>query len=468
MIILPERTDVPLRLLDWQDRASETPEEDNLAILTGRGPGKSTMLRVFGIRSLAQHGADARVLLVRRTYKALAEHEEELDRLLRIVFGQVSYNRQEKIFRVPTGGTLELGQLEGAADYSKYQGRSFRLLLLDEIGEWPSLRYPRMLMSNLRGPAGVPLRTVIAGNPGGPGHVEVARTWVNGRRPWVPYTLDDGTEWITIAGISFDANPHVGDPDQYRRNLIASAGGDRALAAAWIAGDFSEIRGAFFGDLVGPHLVFPDDPEWKVPRGDDWLSYVSCDWGQSAPACAHLCAVPRRQGLRGPGGKVWPAQSRIVLEEVHSADPNDPSRGLNWPVSVLAEEILVACAKRNVRPQGCADDARGLGDETLCSEFRRFGLQVQRPNKSSRVAGWIRLKQFMASARDNDPDKAHLAINERCRYTLETLPALPRDRLRPEDCDSSANDHAADSLRYLLAYDPPICRVSRPAGAAIY
>lgn len=47
-----------------------------------------------------------------------------------------SYNAQEHVWRMPNGAYIELGQLESAADYAKYQGRSCTLVIVDEAGQF--------------------------------------------------------------------------------------------------------------------------------------------------------------------------------------------------------------------------------------------------------------------------------------------------------------------------------------------
>lgn len=41
----------------------------------------------------------------------------------------------DHLWRLPGGGTIELGQLESHSCYPKFQGRSFTLLLVDECGQ---------------------------------------------------------------------------------------------------------------------------------------------------------------------------------------------------------------------------------------------------------------------------------------------------------------------------------------------
>jgi hypothetical protein len=43
-----------------------------------------------------------------------------------------------------------------------------------------------------------------------------------------------------------------------------------------------------------------------------------------------------------------------------------------------------------------------------------------------------------------------LHITTGCPNLLRTLPAMPYDPHKPEDLDTHAEDHAADTLRYLV------------------
>jgi hypothetical protein len=61
----------------------------------------------------------------------------------------------------------------------------------------------------------------------------------------------------------------------------------------------------------------------------------------------------------------------------------------------------------------------------------------------------VKLKSMMAATRDKT-SAPRLYVSRRCKSTIQTLPMLPRDDTRIEDVDTSANDHAADALRYLV------------------
>ena len=164
---------------DFQKRAMLLPEEIDAFLGGGRGGGKSYALAILALRHAEQYGSAARILYIRRTYKGLADFELTPREIFSTVYGGAArYNSAEHVWRLPNGGYMELGQLETFADYAKYQGRSFTLLLPDEMGQWPDPALIDILRSNLRGPKGLPIRMVGAANPGGVGHHWLAHRYV--------------------------------------------------------------------------------------------------------------------------------------------------------------------------------------------------------------------------------------------------------------------------------------------------
>src|SRR5690606_14739240 len=121
-----------LHLTQFQHRLLSLPEEVDVFCGGGRGGGKSYGLALLALRHAEQYGERARVLYLRKTYAGLRDFELVTRELFGLVYGTAArYNAQEHIWRLPGGGYLELGQLEGPGDYPKYQGRSFTLLLID-------------------------------------------------------------------------------------------------------------------------------------------------------------------------------------------------------------------------------------------------------------------------------------------------------------------------------------------------
>lgn len=435
----------------YQARVLSVPENMDLFLGGGRGGGKSHCKALLILRHVEQYRERARVLYVRKTYKGLSDFELVLRQLFSAAYGSAaSYNASEHIFRLPYG-YVELAQVDSFAAYDKVQGRSFTLILVDEITQWATPQVVDLLRSNLRGPKDIPLRTVFAGNPGGAGHQWVASRYVLSARPWVPFQTYAGRPCVHAPSTFLD-NPHLDGAD-YRQQLQAACAGDQELFRAWTEGDWAVARGAFFAGCLSPERCAVD--RWTVvPFG--WGTYLAHDFGSSSPSATYL--LTRSPGATGPDGHFYPRGSLIALDELATARPHRPTEGLGWTVPRLAEAIREMSAKWKVRPTGVADDAifaraRGHSAATIADEFSRSGVMFSPAGKGSRKAGWERMRTMLSQA--GLADKPGLYISRSCEYAWETLPALPRDPRDIEDVDSSAPDHAADALRYGVIWQRP-------------
>lgn len=438
----------------FQTRAMAIPEAFDVFLGGGRGGGKSFLLCLLALRHAEQYREKARILYVRKTYRALADFEL----LTRDVFGQVygteaRYNATEGVWRFPGGGYMELAQLEGPQDYSKFQGRSFTMLLIDECGEYATPADLDRLRSNLRGPKDVPIRTVIAANPGGVGHAWLSKRFVFQAAPWVPFTEEaSGRQWV-YAPSNYTENDAL-DQDQYAAQLRAACPTDPELLRAWLAGDWAIARGAYFGSVIeesrnacDPWAFLPGgDNEWS----DKWRFYLAGDYGSSAPAVYYLCG--ESPGGQGPDGHYYSRGSVILIDECALVDPDDPNKGLGLIVPDQADRILTMCNKWKVPAQGVLDDAcfNKTGNQlgSIADEFRRAGVHFSKARKGGRIAGWEHMRRMLADA--GKPDVPGLYISRLCRYWWETVPYLARDPRKAEDLDSRGADHAADACRYAL------------------
>ncbi len=453
----------------FQSRVLRLPEDVNLFLGGGRGGGKSFLAALIILFHVFTYKHLAKILVVRNQHKANSDFEDLVEKLIRDAFGEKGYirNRQDHSIRLSNGAVIEFGEIN-AKSYPKYQGRQFSLLVVDEAGEFTSLAYVDKLQSNLRQP-GVPIRTIIISNPGGLQHATLAKRYVSGRVPWKEFDLK-GMPWIYCPSV-MDENPHL-DLEPYKNRIRMAAGNDDGLFKAWITGDWDAVSDAFFSDVLSSELWF-DDNEWRPPVGNvwdtGWHTGIAIDWGQSSPCITYYWAQPAAAGLRGPHGKHYPQGSFIVLGELALAHPDNPTMGLNWPPQMLAEQVLADCKRFNVMPKGPCDNARGLGDSSLIDQLRDYGVNCRVPQKD-RVSGWVQLKSMMKVASTYESDEPlpgpGLWLSDTCRYAAETLSTLPRNKLRIEDLDTNSPDHAADTLRYMVCYEPPVVRVGR--GAAVY
>lgn len=433
-----------IELNPFQQNLLAAPEQLDVFAGGGRGGGKSYGLALLALRHCEQYGDRARVLYLRKTYAGLRDFELVTRELFGLVYGTgARYNGTEHIWRLPNAGYLELGQLETHADYAKYQGRSFTLLLIDEAGQYAQPDMLDLMRSNLRGARDIPIRVVVAANPGGPGHHWIAKRYVFKTGPWKPFFEEKSKRNWIYAPSTYDGNQFI-DREQYRDQLESACPSDPELLRAWLTGDWAVNRGAYFAAVLdeGRNAV---DPWESIP--DDWQTWLAHDFGSAAPSATYILA-------QSPGdtheGKFYPRGSIVAVDELAVVRRDDLNKGLGWTASTTAEGILEMCKKWGVKPRGVADDAcfaqSGHSTGSIAEEFSKKGVYFTPARKGSRIAGWQMLRRLMADA--GKLDKPGLYLSRGCTYAWDTLPYLARDQKRVEDLDSTGPDHCADALRY--------------------
>lgn len=426
----------------FQAQVLAVPEDMNLFLGGGRGGGKSFAVMLLILRHCNQYKNRARVLVTRRRLKSLLQFAEELRALLRSAYGAgFTYNQNDNIFRLSNGATIALTHCESsAALQDTVQGMTFSLIVVDEAGEGPELPVIDALALTLRAP-GVPLRLILAGNPGGANHSALAERYVTGRAPWAPFEFAD-QQWV-YAPSTVDDNPHL--PEAYKRNFSVLAHTDPALYKAHRHGDWSAIVGDYFGGVWQHARAVFDHHE--LPPDCFGSLRLSIDWGSAAP-CASVLGGQLAYDVRLSDDRVMPKGSWVIYDEHVEADPKNISRGTGRTPGQIAPALHAMCARSGVRARGVIDSAAeartaGRAESSIGDLFREAGVRVSPARKGARVPRFELLKQLMANG--------EFFVASRCRYWLATVPALPRDPRNPEDVDSSANDHALDATSYLIA-----------------
>jgi hypothetical protein len=447
-----------IQLNDFQQRLLGVPEQYDLFLGGGRGGGKSYALALLALRHVEQYGEKARILYLRKTYKGLADFELVCRELFGTVYStSARYNAAEHVWTFPNGAYMELGQLETGSDYTKYQGRSFTLLLVDEAGQYGDPSLLDMMRSNMRGSKLIPIRMVIAANPGGPGHAWLAKRYVFQNGPWCVFNeVKSKRRWV-YAPSTFAGNALI-DREQYADALIASCPDDEELLRAWTDGDWAISRGAYFASCLAEDRNAINVWEALPDVSEGWDFYLSHDFGSAAPSVTYLIA-------KSPGsshdGKFYPRGSLILVDELAAVKKDNVNAGLGWTAAITAEAIKTElCNVWGIYPSGVADDAcfarNGATAGSIADEFAQKGVYFQPARKADRISGWQRMKRLLSDA--GGPDRPGLYISRRCEYFWATVPYLARDQKRAEDLDSSGADHAADACRYgllaeSLAYD---------------
>ncbi|MQS14511.1 hypothetical protein F7Q99_20135 [Streptomyces kaniharaensis] len=393
------------------------------------GGGKTKALLMEGIRACIRYPG-LRVGAFRRTYPELKESllAELAQAEYAAPLGAV-WNASEYELRFPNGSLLMFRYAESLKDATRRQGGQYQLILFDER----TLTAPEVcafLESRLRsGREDLPVLGIRSGtNPGGPGHGTVKARYIDSTAYGSKVITDQRDRTVRFIPSKLADNPHVNaEYADDLRNL------PEQLRKAFVDGDWDSFMGQAFGEWS--HDRHTLDPI-TIPA--EWRRVMGIDWGYAAPWAALWLAVDE-------DGRAW------VYRELYARQVGEQQQ---------AERILAAEAGETVGPRW-ADDAMWAtrGDaKPIARVYADHGVHLTEAGKGGRVAGWQRLRSYLADGPACPHHRAQgwetcprLHVFRTCENLIREIPALPfATSGDPEDVDSNASDHAADALRYAL------------------
>ena len=196
---------------------------DDWVILGGnRGGGKSfaILIEALGLVYNAQVKGKWQVLILRRTYKQLAELITRAKLLYPKIIKGGSFS--DYTFKYPNGSFIQFASCERDEDIEKYRGQEYSLIIMDELSHWSSDFCWQFLKGSNRNSAGYPNRMLGTSNP---------CQWVkamcqiddygNDSLVKKTYELDDGTKItkrLRFFKMSMDDNKHL--PKDYKQSMM--------------------------------------------------------------------------------------------------------------------------------------------------------------------------------------------------------------------------------------------------------
>jgi hypothetical protein len=371
------------------------------------------------------------------------------------------WNEAKFTWRMPGGGRLKFAYLEKVSDADNYQGKNVTDCWIEEVGLYPTSvgaeflpRPIARMKAVLRAPRGITTQMILSGNPGGPG-----QHWLSRRYGLIPFpvrpkivTVRSEAGEVTRAAVipSRVEDNHMIDQAAYVSNLRQA--GSEQLVRAWLRGDWAAVEGAFFDCWdERRHVIPPMD----IPP--HWLRFVSMDWGFAAPhsvgwwavasdpTAAGRVEIPRGALVRyrewyGAGGSRLPAEAlaRGILDREAAAGERrgDTSDVYNEPM--ISYGVLDPSA---------FDISRG---PSIAEQMARSGVVFRRADNrrvrgGGSISGWDQMRGRLLGDVDGAP---MIVCTTDCVDSIRTIPVLQHDPDKPEDLDTTAEDHAADDWRY--------------------
>lgn len=420
-----------------------------------RGGGKSDFLLGDFLQDI-HIGMAWQGIIFRRSYPELEELIKRAKEMY-APFGAI-FKVADRMFIFPSGATLKMRHIETEQDADKYQGHQYTWIGWDELTNWENLNSYKKLKACLRSAAeNVPFKRIrCSANPGGRGHHAVKAYFVDiapKGMELITNTDEDGfiTTKMFIPSRVYDNKKLLNADPGYIARLREI--GSPELVRAWLEGDWSVITGAYFPEFsMEKHVLEP----FKVP--DYWMRFRSMDWGSATPFCVLWHAVCS-DGLELDNGMYIPPKAIVTYRELYGWN-GTPNVGLRWNASRVGKRI-VDSEKLDEKITYSVLDPSAFSTHAGPSYAERMAQMGAKFRKAdnNRVGGWDVIRDRLCGI-EGDPD-VNYGVGmpmwycfKTATHLIRTLPALQHDMKDPEDCDTTGEDHAPDTLRYGLMSRP--------------
>lgn len=425
------------------------------------GGGKSHALRWHGYINCMRR-KNLKVLLLRRQFTEL-EQTHILEIPLEIPADLASYHGTlHRLTFKSTGSFIQFGHAHTDKAVRSYLSTAWDLILIDEGSEFT----PRML-SLLQSRArtkleGIRPQMVIASNPGGEAHLWLVQRFITkkvDKKEDGNYKPDD-YEFIQSL---------VGDNQYndafYVDRLRSMSEADRE---AFLFGNMEAFAGQYFREWSRTeHVIKKDVAGYGAPGAEgsvleDWYEIEGgMDWGYSP----------------SPGIVLWACfdtfgRPTLYKELVFSeSSPVDVARQIVERCTTPAELRMTIRGDSQMWTKQVGTGV-SIADE-INDYFAQAGTAITlvQSNKD-RINGWARVHQFL-DIRRPDPagsgtSSSYLKVYDvdeeqalGCPYLISTIGAQVHSDKQDGDMKKQSNDHAADTLRYLLMGREPLSVLPR-------
>jgi phage terminase large subunit len=424
--------ELTISLQPKQREAIKASEKFPVTFMGGaKGGGKSYTIRAREIVRRLKY-KDSKGLIIRKTYpELLANH-------IRPFFKEYPearawYNKAEKTIYYPNGATTEFSYLRNTDDVYTYQGREYEDISVDEVTqhEWEVIR---VLRSSNRTTSSIPPTMFLTGNPGGIGHQEVKRIFIDrdfraGESPedfvFIPAFVDDNRALLD------------NDPDYVKRLKDLPD----HLVKAYLYGDWNIFAGQAFAQLVREvHLIDPFEP----PQDAKW--FAGFDWGFTHPFAFVLCFITQ--------------EKKIYIHSVITAQKKE--------IDQQADLIRKLIGDKRMNVYAGTDIWSNRGGPTLVRELKNNlpNLTIIQAN-TDRVQGVASIRKLIAH-HNSEPQ---LKIFRNASDVFENMASMQYSSTNPEDVlkvdaneSGVGGDDIFDATRYALHtyLNPKVIRKEPP------
>lgn len=415
-----------------------------------RGGGKSWAVRVKAVL-LALRYPGIIIMIIRRSYPELrANHIEPMRKMVGKTCARYNDSKKEYLFK--NSSTILFRYCASEKDMDTYQGTEADIIFIDEATHFEEKVF-RMFVACLRGVNTFPKRVYLTCNPGGKGHAWVKRLFIDRR-----FNDDENpADYAFIQALVDDNRALMATQPDYKKQLEALP---PKLRDAWLYGRWDIFEGQFFEEFVDNPKGYAERtwthviPAFKPPSS--WRRFRSFDFGYSKPFSCGWWAVDH-------DGVLY----RIC--ELYGCTAT-PDEGVKWPVDKIFSEI--ARIERE-HPYLAGHSINGVADPAIWQEnggvsiaevAARHGVYFKRGD-NARIPGWMQMHYRLAFDAEGHP---MMYIFDTCKSFIRTIPTLVYSDTKPEDLDTTQEDHIADETRYMCMLNPIAPRIKSEPAAPTY
>ena len=379
--------------------------------------------------------------LIRRSMERLLYDSPECDRPV--------WRAADKEWRYPNDSVIELGYCASDDDVGQYLSAEYDFIGFDEQTEFSEYQYD-MIRSRARTTARQRARGSrphIAGatNPGRTGHAWNKERFVKA----TDYGERIATETITMPTgqtvtrtraflpATVVDNPKI--DSGYVENLMTLP---ENLRKQYLEGDWDSFEGQYFPEWTrartmddGSNLPWHVIEPFEVPH--EWPRFRAVDWGSYNPFACLWFAVDQdgyvyvyREAYQT---KLTPQQQAELIDRMSVATVNGITR---------KEKIDYTVGDPAMWSQ--------QGSLSIAAQYGKAGLHMRKAD-NDRLAGWARVRDWL---REDEHGNPGVRVFSSCNNFIRTFPELVHDKNRPEDLDTTGEDHLADAFRYGLMTRP--------------
>lgn len=466
-------------------------------LFTGtRGPGKTdTQLARFRRLVGIGYGSFWKGVIFDQEYKSLDDIVSKSHRMFSSFGDGAKFKASKSDYKWvwPTGEELLFREFKDFKTYSKYHGQEFPYIGWNELTKWPTADCYDMMLSCNRssfvpelhpqydGKGNVyflprmPLEIFSTTNSSGPGHNWVKRRFINHGYGKVvrhtdtvfnPRTKQDEEVTRTQVAIFGTWKENIYLDVKYIQGLMAQS--DPMLKRSWLLGDWDIVIGGAFDDLwkrrvhVLPKFRVPKG--WKIDRAFDWGSShpFYCGWFAEADGTEALIFDPQTGMLR----RFCPPKGSLILcGEWYGTQEIGTNKGLkmsarNVAIGIKDYEIEnMQTGHFQTQPEaGPADnqirDVVEAESDTIEKKMQSEGIRWTVSDKSpgSRRNGMQIIRDALEGSLTGEGPGFY--IMDHCLAAIEIFPGLQRDKKKPDDVDTTQEDHPYDVIRYRWLSNP--------------